>query len=413
MLRSLRLLAVGLLVATVAAACSFPPAEPGGPSLASLDDWVSGRNKIWDVAFPQGWLPPVYTENDSGVIFARWSNAEKGRPMGAVTQFDGAFDPSGEGGLMGIALSPGFDAGTDRRVFVCYSTTTDNRVARFDLDLLGPAYTAISNWTPIVTGLPHNSFHDGCRVRFQPGTGALFVSAGDAGSATAPQSTTVLGGKILRVDMNGAPWPGNASGSQWYTPATGTHRGSRSAPARTTPTRLSTAPTSTTRSTSSSTAPTRLEPERRRRELRPVEADDRHHARARQHHDAGVAVRWRDRRAVGCDVPLGPAVEDMERRARRRVPRRQSVGRPAPARHAPERCRHRAHRRCGHCARSRRTPPFHGPGPGRQPLRGHRRQQRAPAPSGRSSPRHPASSNMRRETGHIPVRRRRFVVVGE
>jgi glucose/arabinose dehydrogenase len=217
MLRSLRLLLVGLLVATAAAACSFPPAEPGGPSLVSLDDWVSGRNKIWDIAFPQGWLPPVYTENDSGVIFARWSNTEKGRPMGAVTQFDGAFDPSGEGGLMGIALSPGFNAGTDRRVFVCYSTTTDNRVARFDLDLLGPAYTAISNWTPIITGLPHNSFHDGCRVRFQPGTGALFVSTGDAGTATAPQSTTVLGGKILRVDMNGAPWPGNVSGSRWYT----------------------------------------------------------------------------------------------------------------------------------------------------------------------------------------------------
>ena len=130
-----------LLVGGAAVACSVPPAEPGAPGLVSLDDWVSGRNKIWDIAFPQGWLPPVYTENDSGVIFARWSNTEKGRPMGAVTQFDGAFDPGGEGGLMGIALSPGFNAGTDRRVFVCYSTTTDNRVARFDLDLLGPPYT--------------------------------------------------------------------------------------------------------------------------------------------------------------------------------------------------------------------------------------------------------------------------------
>jgi glucose/arabinose dehydrogenase len=215
--RTLRLLAVGILVAAAAASCSFPPAAPGAPGLVSLDTWVTGRNKIWDVAFPDGLLPPVYTENDTGVIFTRWSNAETGRALGAVTQHDGSFDPTGEGGLMGIALSPGFNASTDRRAFVCYSTRTDNRVARFDLDLLGAPFTATSNWTLIVTGLPHSGIHNGCRLRFQPGTGALFVSTGDGASGTAPQSRSVLGGKILRVDMNGAPWPGNASGTQWYT----------------------------------------------------------------------------------------------------------------------------------------------------------------------------------------------------
>ncbi len=216
MLRPLRLLAACVLVAAAAAACSFPPAEPGAPGLVTFDNWVSGRNKIWDLAFSPGFLPPVYTENDSGVIYAR-TNAENARPLGAVTQFDGSFDPTGEGGLMGIALSPGFNATTDRRVFVCYSTTSDNRVARFDLDFGAAPMAAISNWTPIITGLPHAGNHDGCRVRFQPGTDALFVSTGDAATATAPQSTSVLGGKILRVDMNGAPWPGNTSGARWYT----------------------------------------------------------------------------------------------------------------------------------------------------------------------------------------------------
>ena len=184
------------------------------------------------------------------------SGSDPGRPLGAVTQFDGGFDPTGEGGLMGIALSPGFNGTTDRRAFVCYSTTTDNRVARFDVNFdVGP-FIALSNWTPIVTGLPHASFHDGCRVRFQPGTGALFVSTGDGATATAPQSTSVLGGKILRIDMNGAPWPGNASGSVWYTGGTATPRASRSARVRTTRTRSSTARRSTTRSTSWSTGRT-------------------------------------------------------------------------------------------------------------------------------------------------------------
>lgn len=218
MVRILRLLAVCALVAGVSTACmSFPPAESGAPGLTSVDDWVAGRTKIWDLAFPSNGLPPLFTENDSGVIFARVSGSERARPLGAVTQFDGNFDPTGEGGLMGIALSPGFDGSTNRRAFVCYSTTTDNRVARFDVNYAAGAFVALSNWTPIVTGLPHNVIHNGCRVRFQPGTGALFVSTGDSASATAPQSTTVLGGKTLRIDQNGNPWPGNVSGARWYT----------------------------------------------------------------------------------------------------------------------------------------------------------------------------------------------------
>jgi glucose/arabinose dehydrogenase len=182
----------------------------------TVDDWVSNRSTIWDLTFPQGWFPPLFTENNTGAIFTRWSNTERARVLGAVQQFDSGFDPSGEGGLMGIAASPGFNGSTDRRVFVCYSTTTDNRVARFDVDYNQP-FNGISNWQPIVTGLPHNVFHDGCRVRFQPGTGALFVTTGDAGSGPAPQSTTVLGGKVLRIDQDGNPWPGNVSGARWYT----------------------------------------------------------------------------------------------------------------------------------------------------------------------------------------------------
>jgi glucose/arabinose dehydrogenase len=218
LLRVLRLVVAVALVAGVAGACaSFPPAEPGAPGLVALDDWVAGRTKLWDLAFPADGSPPLFTENDSGVVFARIDGNDRARPLGAVTQFDRSFDPSGEGGLMGIAVSPGFDGTTDRRAFVCYSTTSDNRVARFEVNYGAGAFVALSNWTPIVTGLPHASVHDGCRVRFQPGTGALFVSTGDATTATGPQSSTVLAGKILRVDQDGAAWPGNASGQRWYT----------------------------------------------------------------------------------------------------------------------------------------------------------------------------------------------------
>jgi aldose sugar dehydrogenase len=216
MLRTLRLLAVGAIVATTAAACAVPPTSPGAPGLVTVD-WVTGRTKIWDLAFPPILAPAIYTENDSGIFYARMSSAEPARVLGAVPTFDATFDNAGEGGLMGVAFDPGYNGGSDRRVYACYSTSSDNRVVRFDLDMLAVPGVRITNWTAIVTGLPHASFHDGCRVRFQPGTGALFVSTGDAATATAPQSTSVLGGKILRIDTDGAAWPGNVSGARWYT----------------------------------------------------------------------------------------------------------------------------------------------------------------------------------------------------
>jgi aldose sugar dehydrogenase len=215
MLRTLRLLAVALIVVGAAAACT-PPVTPDAPGLFTTN-WVTGRSRIWDLAFLPGYLPPIYTENDSGTFYARMGDAEVARPLGTVTTFDSSFANTGEGGLMGIAVDPGYNATSNRRVYACYSTATDNRVVRFDLDPFAAPAARITSWNLIVTGLPHSTIHNGCRVRFQPGSGALFVSTGDGSTATAPQSTTVLGGKILRIDTNGNPWPGNASGARWYT----------------------------------------------------------------------------------------------------------------------------------------------------------------------------------------------------
>ena len=211
--RRARVLLVGLVAACalLVTGC-FGAAEPGAPGLIT-SIWVDGLSRAWDLAFLPSGLP-VYTENDSGQISARFGDGDRHHALGRVSSFDGGFSASGEGGLMGLAIDPAYGTG-NLRAYVCYSTTTDNRVARFDLN---PGATpAISNWTVIIQGIPHNpGFHNGCRVRFQPGTGALFVSTGDAGTATAPQDDNSLGGKILRVTTDGTAWPGNASGKLWY-----------------------------------------------------------------------------------------------------------------------------------------------------------------------------------------------------
>lgn len=219
-----RVALAGAAVALLAAACvprSDPPAPPpppppppGTPTLA-VSDYVTGLSKAWDLAFlPDG--QPIYTENNSGKLYVGAGGSK--HEVGAIDALDGsvAFANAGEGGLMGIALDPSFV--TNGYLYACYSTSTDNRVVRLTLDY--PTSTALSGYTVLVPGIPYNSsYHDGCRLGFQPGTSppALFVTTGDSGLGTGPQDANGLAGKVLRVNTDGTAYAGNSSGRLWYT----------------------------------------------------------------------------------------------------------------------------------------------------------------------------------------------------
>jgi glucose/arabinose dehydrogenase len=102
-----------------------------------------------------------------------------------------------EGGLLGIAASPSF--ARDQRVFIYYTTTADNRIARLRLN---------ERPQPIVTGIPRGGIHDGGRLAFGP-DGYLYASTGDASRTEDAQRIDKLGGKILRMTTDGKPAPGN------------------------------------------------------------------------------------------------------------------------------------------------------------------------------------------------------------
>ena len=106
-----------------------------------------------------------------------------------------------EDGALGLAVSPQF--ATDRRVYAYYSTPSDNRVAWFTYQggVLGSPHV-------ILSGIPHGSIHNGGRLFFAA-NGSLFVTCGESGNKPLAQNKASLGGKVLRIDRDGDPWPTN------------------------------------------------------------------------------------------------------------------------------------------------------------------------------------------------------------
>lgn len=165
------------------------------PRVAVDRDVTTRLATPWGIAFlPDG--SALVTERDTGAVkrvpAAGGATTTVGRIRGVV--------PQGEGGLLGIAVPPGPDP---RFVFVYYTAASDNRVARVAWN-----GSRLGTQTPILTGIPKNTYHDGGRLLIGPNS-TLFVATGDAGNPDLSQERRSLAGKILRVTFAGAPAPGN------------------------------------------------------------------------------------------------------------------------------------------------------------------------------------------------------------
>ncbi|MFT6301403.1 MAG: glucose/arabinose dehydrogenase [Pseudomonadales bacterium] len=125
----------------------------------------------------------------------------------------------GQAGMMGVAVDPSFE--DNRRIYV-YSTSNmsspqTNRLMRLEVN---GDFSNVSGRTDIVDDVPYKvassdhpfggpGAHNGGRVRFNSGDGYLYLTTGDNHNSEVPQSPTMMGSKVLRIDTDGVAASGN------------------------------------------------------------------------------------------------------------------------------------------------------------------------------------------------------------
>jgi glucose/arabinose dehydrogenase len=149
---------------------------------------ATGLHVPWGIAFLPGG-DALVSERTTGDIVR--IPAGGGTPQ-TVMHLPEADVNAGEGGLLGIAVSPEYAA--DGLVYAYETTRTDNRIVRFRL---GEAVE------PILTGIEAGVIHDGGRIAFGP-DGKLYAGTGETGRSGLSQNLRSPNGKILRINPDGS-----------------------------------------------------------------------------------------------------------------------------------------------------------------------------------------------------------------
>ena len=213
------------LTTLVAGAAAFAPAlhAQTGANTSSLAHEVvlSDLENPWDMAFlDDGTM--FFTEKCKGLSVLMPGGEVN--PLLGVGETEG-YPANGEdlfcegqAGMMGVAVDPDF--AENRRLYV-YSTSNmsdphTNRLMRFTVS---EDFTAVADRTDIVDDVPYKmeasdhpfggpGAHNGGRVRFDA-EGHLFLTTGDNHNEEIPQSPTLMGSKVLRMDTDGNAAEGN------------------------------------------------------------------------------------------------------------------------------------------------------------------------------------------------------------
>ncbi|MDT0420192.1 PQQ-dependent sugar dehydrogenase [Streptomyces evansiae] len=183
---------------TASASASAAPAKGSVDVVRTV---AEGLKAPWALApLPEDGL--LVSSRDNGQILQVDAGSGKKTLAGTVP----GVVHEGEGGLLGLAVSPGF--ATDHLVYAYFTTASDNRVARMLYDAKKPAGQRLGAPSTVLRGIPKGVTHNGGRIAFGP-DGMLYIGTGETGDRGLAQDRGSLAGKILRVNPDGTPARGN------------------------------------------------------------------------------------------------------------------------------------------------------------------------------------------------------------
>ncbi|WP_199815598.1 sorbosone dehydrogenase family protein [Streptomyces griseus] len=176
-------------------------APPAKGTVKVVRTVTEGLDSPWGLApLPEGGL--LVSSRDEGTITRVDERTGKKTELGEVPGVSAA----GEGGLLGIALSP--DYASDHMVYAYFTSASDNRIVRMLYDAKKPAGEQLGAPDTVFKGIPKGMIHNGGRIAFGPDR-MLYAGTGESGDRGLSQDRGSLGGKILRLTPEGEPAPGN------------------------------------------------------------------------------------------------------------------------------------------------------------------------------------------------------------
>ena len=168
--------------------------KAGGGGIGAVKTIATDNDIPWGLAFlPNG--DGIYTERDARTVIELSPNGTK-TTLGKIPGVSGT---DGEGGLLGLELSPSFSS--DHWVYIYHTSSSDNRVIRVKYNT--NKSLDLGSLQVLLKGIQRNKFHDGGRLRFGP-DGKLYIGVGDAENGNNAQNKNSLNGKILRMNPDGS-----------------------------------------------------------------------------------------------------------------------------------------------------------------------------------------------------------------
>lgn len=192
-MRTLMAAAVVLAIAAAAVVVLRGGSSQSAPTGPQVETLVGGLQIPWALDFtPDARM--LVTERSGRVRIVRAGRLES-QPWATLPVAH-----AGEGGLLGLAVSPDF--ARTGFVYVYYTYEQGGRLWNRVVRMVEREGRGQVDRT-IIDRIPGGSLHDGGRIKFGP-DGKLYIGTGETGQRDLAQDRQSLAGKILRVNPDGS-----------------------------------------------------------------------------------------------------------------------------------------------------------------------------------------------------------------